>query len=214
MASTEATGSASDSASPETTVSAAPEEEPSLMGELDGDQYVNEALGFTATIPEGWLFSSDEDFKNCTGVDRDITKTLTGMKPESYEPVFVCSEYTYGEGSSGNPNINICYSNETVFKRILTESSVLESTSDMLVESFKSYFSSAIVEVVNQGTISIKDQKYTTINLKADFGDFIMYEDQLYTGIRNGVLVTTFTYFSLEEKDIEYAFMNSLEFED
>jgi hypothetical protein len=212
--SVEATDSAgASSGTPETTVSAEPEEELSLMGELNGSQYINKALGFTATIPEGWLFSSDEDFEKSMGQKRDVTKTLSDMEPETYEPVFVCSKYTYGEGSSGYPNININYSNETAYKHILTDSSVLESTVNELMEMYESYFPDAEVKVVGQGAVDINNRKFIAVNFKLDSDDFTMYADQLYTGIKDGVLTTTLIYFNSEEQEIVHAFMKNMNFE-
>lgn len=190
------------------------EEEASLLGETDGDKYVNRALNFTAFLPDGWQFASDEVLEEATGLVRDTIKKETDIEPGSTVTLMLCSQNEFVIPSTeNNPNINIGFTNSPSTLKMLTDADLYNEFIDQYVTVFDELYKGADNLLTGERNVQINGKTYTAVYLEASFNDGVMYQNQYYTDIGDGVLITTLTYFDRASKDAMDTFMQNLKFE-
>jgi hypothetical protein len=217
-ADTDSAASASAPSTPsESTVTANTNEESNLSGELSGNEYINDVLGFKATIPDEWVFASKEDIQQVSGQVSDIIKNVTDMESNSSVMLMMCSQYKFDPNGRANPNVNISFSNQTSIFQILTDSSAFDQFVDQLQsmysEMYKQLSPDTIVRVSGEQRLQINDKDYAVARIETEFVSGIMYQEQYFTQVDKGALTITVTYYNETEKNVTDTFMQSIAYE-
>lgn len=190
--------------------------EESIWGELIGDQYINKAFGFTATIPEGWVLASKEDIALYSGMAVDLIETVTDFDPNAAVTLMICSELPFGSATDFNPNINIAYAAQQDM-RLFTDAALFNKLLDDLQEiytnAFEPIYPNPSVSVGGEQSFKLNGREYVLINTTTEFDGGTMYQEQYSTKVGDGMLTFVAAYYDTADKAMTDVFIQSLMFE-
>lgn len=182
----------------------------SVFGEVQDGVYINEFLGVSAAVPEGWEIASKEELFTMMNIAEGLSKDLESLFEQSAETgtiLFLCSKYAMDyEGL--NPNIIIAiedapwtpdYAKETMGE--------LETLYQQMDETY-----GWTSEVSIQENIEISGVEYCYAIIETDMDGTMMYQEQLVTGIQDYSLAFSFTYFEDADVDTISVFITSVEY--
>jgi len=168
----------------------------------------------TAALPDGWQFASDEALEAVTGIARDTIEQETDLEAGSTVTLMLCSQDTFDPASRvSNPNINIGFTNSLSTINMLTDDALYNAFIDQYVTVYNDLYGGADSQLTGERNVQINGKTYTAVYAEVSSSDFTMYQDQYYTNISGGVLITTLTYFDRAEKDKLLGFMQNLSYE-
>ncbi len=193
------------------------EENHSIYGVLEGDQYVNRALKFTAQIPDGWLFASAEEIRELTGQVDELIEGVVDMKSNTTVTLMICSQYKLDPNGPPNPNVNIAYSNQSSVLQILSDAAAFEEMIQQLEASYSEMYTKiypdAVVSTTGEQNVLINGKEYAVTNTQTVVGDIAMNQDQYFTQLEGGALTITATYYDEAGKGVLDEFVNNLVYE-
>ena len=191
------------------------EETLTLAGDFIGDQYINEALGITVTIPEGWEFATSGEIETLYGQAEDTLEDLYELEQSSEVYLFVCSKNGFTETSTLNPNISFSISNKYEEFSLIQSSyyELLFSQMKTMYNQIYSQMGATETTVTGEQSCTINDKDYMVFYITADFSGLIINQIQYFIPINEYVLLYTQTYYSKEEKAVMDAFMESIEYD-
>lgn len=180
----------------------------SIMGEVIGDRYINEEIGFTAQIPSNWKVASidaeEEQIQQSNNLQASVNLNFnfTGTN------ILTCSEFGLDYIQGLNPNISICLQDNT------WSSAYLEPMIDGYEKEFTKLEDSwdGTITFSGEESIKINSIEYSVIYTVMDFEDLTIYSDQYYKNVGDQVLTITLTYYDSGSKKIMEDFMQSLEY--
>jgi|AGTN01.1.fsa_nt_gi hypothetical protein len=179
-----------------------------LAGVVSGGQYTNNALGFSVTIPEGWVFATDEQIESLYGQAQDLLGNTTELPENTQLFLMLCSQYQL-PAQDYNPNINVMVSSMYAgFSKAMYD--VLLPQMQSLYTQTYSQIGAKSVEVTGASSAVINDQDYMFFLIVSDFDTFKMYQEQYLIPSGGNVLSFTLTYYDLEDKAVMDAFMQNI----
>ena len=194
-----------------------PEEAPSLLGEVNGNQYINQAVGITAQIPEGWFVADEEQLSAVIGFTQEMIKSIDEMAPESNSVIMICSENDFSSESDLNTNINISFSNQAAMKALFNDKAVfdqtIESMDGMYEQLYPQIYPNATVETSGEQQITMVGKSYAQITIVTTYDGGTMYQDMYFVDLKDGVLTVTGTYYDKADKAIIDAFVSGITYE-
>jgi len=172
-----------------------------LAGIVNGSQYINAPLGFTAAIPEGWLVAADEEIVQLYSQAQRIFAQANIPVIEENVLLF-CSQY---HNSNYNPTIVV----ETVDYVEID----IESQKEMLQRGHEAFYASRgvqSVEVSATPSCIINDADYLLLSIADQFETYTLYQNQYYIARDEYWLIISQTWFTNAQKDTMDAFMQSI----
>ncbi len=198
-------------ATPEVSVSpsVSADDEAGLAGTIAGDQYINKAMGFSVTIPEGWMFASDEEIEALYGQTKDLLEGTVELPENSQGYLMVCSQYPMGT-SGYNPNINMTVTNTTLTAAMYD--AMLEQFQTMYTQMYVEQMGADSVEVTGSPSVTFGGKDYMNFNIVSTFGSDTMYQTQYMTMTGDYLLTATYTCYDAEELSVMDTFMEGMQY--
>lgn len=199
---------------PEPTVEATPsaaESADGLAGRFEGDQYINEALGLSITIPEGWMFATEDEIATIYGQAKGMMEGITELPANSQGYLMICSQYKL-QSVASNPNINMMVSNMYGTLSASMYDTLLPQFQSMYDTLYTQQLGAESVEVSGEPSVTINGQDYMYFSIVSQFGDTAMYQEQYLLSIDGYVVTFTFTYYQPEEKATMDTFIQGIAF--
>lgn len=182
-----------------------------LLGIVEGSTYINNALRFSATIPDGWQVANEEELSALFGVSAELMKETTGLEPGSESYIFYCSEY--GANYKGiSANINIVASNKQDTMALLMS----ESAFDSFIETYKPMLEQLYgnpVEMQGETGVDIGGVQYSVIHISSEYAGTPIIQDQYFIARDDCALTITTTYTDESYRPVALAFIESLRYE-
>lgn len=188
------------------------EEAVTLLGKVSGNLYVNEALGFSATIPEGWEAADEQAMSDLSGFSADYLKKATGLEANSQMYIFYCSKH--GAYYSGlNANINIAVSNQPIIMLLLNSEDGLNTFLEQYRPLVEKLYDTDSIDVSGESGVKVGTREYVTIHIRGNINGTNIAQDQYFIGVKNYVIVLTFTYFDDTEKAVCDSFLERIKYD-
>ncbi len=185
----------------------------SLLGKVEGNTYINEALGLTAAIPDGWEVADEEGLSYIFKLSADLMKETTGLESGAEMGIMYCSKY--GVYSADMiPNINFVLSNKSDTMAIIrgqdTFNSFLEQYRTMMAE----VFPGCEVKVEGERSVMLGNYEYSVFHIMAENESGLrFYEEQYFKPVADYVLIITVSYYDTADKALLVEFVESIEYE-
>lgn len=179
-----------------------------LAGIYEGDQYINDALGFSVTIPEEWIFATAEEIETVFGQAQGAMEDVVELPDNSQLFLMLCSEQQLMTATE-NPNINIAISNQYVgFSKSMYDLLLVQMQS--LYDEMYTQMGAKSVSVTGEPSVIINNTDYMSFSIVSDFTTTFMYQDQYFILLGDYMLMITQTYYNTEQKDTMDAFMQDI----
>lgn len=180
----------------------------SLAGVIDGDQYTNDALGFSVTIPKGWVFATDEKISELYGQVLEDFSEFAEIPENMSVILMLCSERQLGN-ETDIPNISLALLNryipKTMFEPLLKQ---YQDYSDLIC----TQNGAESVVITGEPSCAINNQEYIHFSFVYNYSTCSMFQDQYYIPVFHDMFIISQTYFTAEQKDIMDAFMHNIEY--
>jgi hypothetical protein len=182
-----------------------------LLGEVQGNMYVNKALGFSAAIPEGWEVATKQEMDALYGISTEYFEKTTELESGSQTYIFYCSKY--GADDTGlNPNINVGISNQAETMAVIES----EETFNIFLDQYKPMIESMYgseVDLKGERGLMINDKEYSVIHVSGDLNGTHLWQDQYFAGAGGYALIITVTYFDEQDSAVGGTFLNGMQYE-
>lgn len=180
-----------------------------LVGEVKGNTYINNVIGFSATIPEGWSVPNFDQMSRMFGVSVNYLNNTTGLEPDSQAFIFFCSKYPYGTAGS-NPGIGIQVSNQSSMMSLLSDEKALNEYIEQNRSSLEQQFGDKEAELSCETGVQKGSNKYSVIHISANFNGARLFQDMFLLGINDYAVMITKTYSDESDKPAADSFLESL----
>ncbi len=198
---------------PEPTPAATPsaaESADGLAGRFEGEQYINEALGLSVTIPQEWMFATAEEIETLYGQAQNLLEGVTELPANSQGILMVCSQYQL-QTASANPNINLMVTNMYGALSKSLYDSLLPQFQSMYETMYTQQLGAESVEVTGEPSVTINGQDYMFFSIVTQFDNgTAMYQEQYFLPGDGYAVTFTLTYYQPEEKATMEAFMQGI----
>jgi hypothetical protein len=191
--------------------SATEEKSAGLLGEVQGDTYVNEALGFTAKIPEGWQVATQEEMDALYGISTEYTEETTGLKANSQAYIFYCSKYGIGNEAI-NPNVNITLSNQSDMLSVVESEDAFYAFLEAYRPIISNLYGGSDVELTGDIAVTINGKEYSVIHISGEMNGTHLWQDQYFTGTGDYAIIITETYYNEQDGITTDALISSVLF--
>jgi len=185
----------------------------SIWGELSGDQYINKAFGFTATIPEGWVLASKKEIALYSGMAADLIETISDLRSNSNVMLMICSKLPLGS-TDFIPSINISYNGKADLQVVNPSlfDMYLDNVKTLYTDAYEQLFSNVEVNVSGEQSYTINGREYYIVKVEAVFDENTLYQDQYFTQAGDGMICITATYYNTADKSETDSFIESIVF--
>lgn len=183
-----------------------------LLGELNESAYTNNAIGFSAAVPEGWSVAGVVQLSRLSGGSVDYMNAATGLEPDSKMIIFFCSKY--GLNYSGyNPGIGIEVSNQPSMMPLLTDEQALNDYIEQNREGLEQQYGDTEAKLTYETGVQIGGNEYSVIHISANYSGTQIMQDMYILGVNGYVMMITGTYSDEADKPAVKAFLESLTIE-
>ncbi len=182
---------------------------PRLLGELDGDAYTNDVIGFSVTVPEGWNVAGVVQISRLFGGSADELNAASSLEPNSKMIIFYCMKYDLNY-SDYNPGIGIEVSNQPSMMPLLTSEQALSDYVEQNRASLEQQYEDNEAELSYETGVKKGGNEYSVIHISADYNGMQLKQDMYITGVNGYVMMITQTYLDEADKSAADAFLESL----
>lgn len=183
-------------------------EKHSMLGVVDGSAYTNDDLGFSVTLPEGWVFATDDEITAL--YDLTPEKINEALTSETFQqiPLLYSSQYALSSGTAPNANVNILLTSTPASSIPYDE--YFPAAEQMFKQLYEAFGWEA--EVSGDPECSLNGMDCIKMSVDIDCGESKMYQEQFnFSGEKYGI-VLTITYFGDEDKAVLDSLLESMEF--
>lgn len=184
-----------------------------LLGRVEGNTYINEELGLSATIPDGWEVADAEGLSYIFKLSADIMKETAGLESGAEMGIMYCSENgVYSVDMI--PNINFVLSNKSETMAIIRSQDAFDSFLDQYRTMIGPVFPDCEVEAEGERSVMMGNYEYSVFHIIFENESGLrFYEDQYFKPVEDYVLIITTSYYDTAEKAVLDKFIESIEYE-
>lgn len=183
-----------------------------LVGDIDGNTYINKVIGFSAAVPEGWNVASLQQMSRLFDVSVDYLNGAAGLEPDSQMFIFYCSKYSLVYNGP-NPGIGVQVSNQSSMTPLLSSEQALNDYLEQNRSGIEQQFGDAEAKLSCDTGVQMGANKYSVIHISANYNGAQIMQDIYFLGVKGYVLMITETYSDISDKPAADSFLESLSVE-